>query len=125
MKKLITVLLISASCSVFAAPDCGSAALAQKMNASQLAQYNGHNAATKNKSYVALNGCVYDVTNVDEWHGGKHYKGMVAGTDLTPNISKSPHGASIVKSEGLTPVAVYVATASKVATTTTTTTTAK
>lgn len=109
MKKLITALLISASCSVFAASNCGSTT--QQINSTQLATYNGHNPATQNKSYVALNGCVYDVSNVDEWNGGKHYKGMVAGTDLTSNISKSPHGASIVKSEGLTPVAIYAVNA--------------
>ena len=105
MKKLVTALLIGASCSVFAASNCGSTT--QQMNSTQLATYNGHNSATQNKSYVALNGCVYDVTNVDEWNGGKHYKGMVAGTDVTPNIGKSPHGASIVDSEGLKPIATY------------------
>lgn len=74
------------------------------MNAATLKKYNGQNG---NPSYVALNGKVYDVSNVDEWHDGKHYKGMAAGIDLTPNISKSPHGASIVDSEGLKPIATY------------------
>lgn len=74
------------------------------MSATQLKAFDGKNG---HKAYVALNGKVYDVTNIDEWKNGKHYKGMVAGTDLTPYISKSPHGPQIVDQLGLTPVAIY------------------
>ena len=74
------------------------------MSAAQLKTFDGKNG---HKAYVALNGYVYDVSNVDEWNGGHHYKGMVAGTDLSPYIHLSPHGPGIVKKEKLTPIAVY------------------
>jgi predicted heme/steroid binding protein len=81
-----------------------AAAIPKSMSATQLKAFDGKNG---HKAYVALNGKVYDVTNIDEWKDGKHYKGMVAGTDLTPYISQSPHGANIVKELDLTPVAMY------------------
>lgn len=97
MKKIaLLTTLLSASISVFAA--------LPSMNASTLKQYDGKEG---HKSYVALNGYVYDVSGVDEWKGGQHYKNMVAGTDLTPYIGKSPHGAEIVNDEGLKPIATY------------------
>lgn len=74
------------------------------MNKASLAKYDGKNG---HKAYVALDNLVYDVTNVPEWKGGSHYKGMVAGTDLTPNIQYSPHGPSIVRSLKLKPIATY------------------
>lgn len=82
------------------------AATLPTLNAASLKQYDGKNG---HKSYVALNGKVYDVSNVEEWKGGKHYAGMVAGTDVTPYISKSPHGAGIIDDVGLKPVAIYSA----------------
>jgi len=74
------------------------------MNAATLKTYDGKNG---HKAYVALNGYVYDVSKVDAWKGGKHYKGMVAGTDLTPHISESPHGPNVVNQLHLKPVAMY------------------
>lgn len=73
-------------------------------NATTLKQYNGQQG---HKAYVALNGKVYDVSKIPQWANGKHYKGMVAGTDLTPNISKSPHGPGIVNQLGLKPVGTF------------------
>lgn len=58
-----------------------------------LAMYNGQNG---NAALVALSGKVYDVSLIPQWKSGKHYLGITAGVDLTANISKSPHGASIV-----------------------------
>ena len=74
------------------------------MNAKELAKHNGKNGQ---QSYVALNGFVYNVSDIPEWKNGKHYKGMVAGTDVTPYIKQSPHGAEIVHEEEITPVAIY------------------
>ena len=99
---------VYADASVSSAPKAttkaASAATPKLMSATQLKAFDGKNG---HKAYVALNGKVYDVTNIDEWKGGKHYKGMVAGTDLTPYISQSPHGAKIVNELELTPVATY------------------
>lgn len=57
----------------------------------ELAKYNGQNGA---KAYVAYNGLVYDVSNHPRWKNGSH-EGEKAGTDLTADLSKSPHGARV------------------------------
>jgi predicted heme/steroid binding protein len=59
----------------------------------ELAQYNGKDG---NPAYVAVNGKVYDVTDVPAWRGGSHQGAVVAGVDATEFISKSPHGASVL-----------------------------
>lgn len=97
MRKLLAILLSSTCITSFAAQ-------LPQMNAKELSRFNGKNGQ---KSYVALNGYVYDVSGLKQWNGGKHYKGMVAGTDVTPYISKSPHGADIVNEEELKPIATY------------------
>ena len=45
----------------------------------ELSMYNGMN---NNQAYVAVNGIVYDVTEVMVWNTGRHY-GLYAGRDLT------------------------------------------
>lgn len=57
----------------------------------ELAKYNGKNGAA---AYVAVNGIVYDVTNVSQWRNGTH-KGYEAGVDLTEAFKNSPHQDSI------------------------------
>jgi len=57
----------------------------------ELAKYNGQNGQP---AYVAYKGIVYDVSNVSKWAGGTH-NGEKAGTDLTNDISKSPHGEMV------------------------------
>ncbi len=59
----------------------------------ELAQYDGKDG---NPAYVAVNGKVYDVTDVPAWRGGSHQNTVVAGIDATEYISKSPHGASVL-----------------------------
>ncbi len=55
----------------------------------QLKQYDGKNG---NPAYVAVDGIIYDVTNVAKWKNGEH-NGYSAGNDLTDIIkNKSPHG---------------------------------
>lgn len=57
----------------------------------QLAQYNGKNG---NPAYIAVDGIIYDVTNVPQWKNGDH-NGFEAGNDLTEQIKTvSPHGVS-------------------------------
>ena len=72
--------------------------------AKTLKTYNGKN---KQPAYVALNGLVYDVSKVPQWQGGRHYAGMVAGTDLSGHIQDSPHGPNIVKQLKLKPIGTY------------------
>jgi len=54
----------------------------------ELATFNGNNGST---AYMAVNGTVYNVTNVAEWSNGWH-KGMhLAGTDASAVFAGSPH----------------------------------
>ena len=54
-----------------------------------LKQFDGKNG---NPAYVAVDGIIYDVTNVAKWKNGDH-NGYTAGNDLTDIIkNKSPHG---------------------------------
>lgn len=48
-----------------------------------LAKFNGEQGEL---AYVAVNGTVYDVTNINQWGNGSHY-GLVAGKDLTEFFS--------------------------------------
>ncbi len=59
----------------------------------ELSQYDGKDG---NPAYVAVNGKVYDVTDVPAWRGGSHQGEVVAGIDATAFISRSPHGASVL-----------------------------
>lgn len=59
----------------------------------ELAKFDGKNG---NPAYVAVNGVIYDVTNVPQWAGGEH-NGNTAGQDLTDVIeNQSPHGLSVL-----------------------------
>lgn len=74
-----------------------------KLTLEQLAQYDGKNG---NKAYIAIEGKIYDVTNVAQWKGGEH-NGYTAGKDLTEEIkSVSPHGLTPIKE--LKPIGVLV-----------------
>ena len=64
----------------------------QTFTADDLKQYNGQNG---NPAYVAVNGTVYDVTNVKGWNNGSH-QGLSAGMDLTSELANSPHGDSVL-----------------------------
>ena len=60
----------------------------------ELAAYNGKDGQP---AYVAVDGVIYDVTDVPEWAGGEHYSGLTAGQDLTEEIkNQSPHGLSVL-----------------------------
>ena len=60
----------------------------------QLKQYDGKNG---NPAYVAVDGVIYDMTNVPQWKNGEH-NGYSAGNDLTDIIkNKSPHGVKQLK----------------------------
>ena len=60
--------------------------------ADELAQYNGMNG---NPAYVAVDGIVYDMTQLGSWKNGKH-QGLSAGQDLTAALAESPHIKNIL-----------------------------
>lgn len=60
-----------------------------------LAAYNGKDG---NPAYVAVDGIVYDVTDVPDWTGGTHAGQYEAGKDYTEVIrTLSPHGISVLE----------------------------
>ena len=60
----------------------------------ELAQYDGKDG---NPAYIAVDGVIYDVTDVALWKNGAH-NGYTAGQDLTDEIKNiSPHGVSKLK----------------------------
>jgi predicted heme/steroid binding protein len=71
-----------------------SSSTTQTFTLDELKAYDGQNG---NPAYVAVDGIVYDVTDVEEWADGKHKKGLVAGADLTSAIGDSPHGEKVLK----------------------------
>lgn len=59
----------------------------------ELAEYNGMDGKP---AYVAVDGLIYDFTELGGWEGGKH-NGYEAGTDLTEAIdAASPHGRGVL-----------------------------
>ena len=52
--------------------------------------YNGKDG---NKAYIAVEGDIYDVSDV--WVSGEH-NGYNAGTDVTNFITSAPHGKSVL-----------------------------
>lgn len=59
-----------------------------------LQSYNGSNGKA---AYIAVDGIVYDVTQLGSWENGMH-NGYQAGQDLTEAFASSPHAKSILDS---------------------------
>ncbi len=64
----------------------------KQLTLEELKKYNGEDG---NPAYVAIDGIIYDVTDVDPWKGGKHH-GNVAGKDLSEVIGHAPHKHSVL-----------------------------
>lgn len=58
----------------------------------ELASYDGKDGR---RAYVAVDGVVYDVTDIPKWATGNH-EGNKAGTDLSDAFGASPHGKAIL-----------------------------
>jgi predicted heme/steroid binding protein len=81
-----------------------SSSALKTFTASELAKYDGQNG---NPAYIAVDGKVYDVSNVPEWKNGSHAGGRYqAGKDYSAEMAQAPHGKS--KLDGLTVVGTYV-----------------
>lgn len=82
-----------------AAPAAAEPAPAQtpqvtEMTLAELAQYNGKDGA---RAYVAVDGVIYDVTDVPPWKGGTHQGKVEAGIDASEMIKQSPHGKKVLE----------------------------
>lgn len=58
----------------------------------ELKQFDGQDGRP---AYAAVDGVVYDLSNVGPWAGGKHH-GNHAGLDLSEAITHSPHGKAVL-----------------------------
>ena len=80
-----------------------SAAEMRTFTLEELSQYTGKD---DQPGYVAVDGVVYDVTNVETWKDGEHQMGLTAGNELSEEINSSPHGKQVL--EGLPIVGEFV-----------------
>ena len=68
--------------------------MAEKVfTAEELSHFDGEEGRP---AYVAIDGVVYDVTNVEAWKGGHHH-GNDAGKDNSNAILMSPHGKKVLE----------------------------
>ena len=68
----------------------------------ELAAYDGQNGSP---AYIAIDGVVYDVTDVPQWTNGMH-NSFAAGQDLSDEMRAAPHGLS--KLSGLSAIGTIV-----------------
>jgi len=66
----------------------------EKLTPEQLAKFDGSGGE---KTYVAVGGKVYDVSDSDLWEDGEHMGAHDAGHDLTAEMEDAPHGAEVLE----------------------------
>lgn len=64
------------------------------MTLEELAKYNGKD---HENIYIAVDGLIYDVTNIKPWSTGVHQGKVTAGTDGSEMILQSPHGKKVLE----------------------------
>lgn len=64
----------------------------QTFTLDELKHYDGQDGRP---AYVAVDGVVYDVSQVGPWKGGQHH-GNHAGADLSQAITHAPHLKSVL-----------------------------
>lgn len=60
----------------------------------ELSEFSGKDGA---RAYVAVDGVIYDVTDVPPWAGGTHQGKVEAGNDVSQMILQSPHGKKVLE----------------------------
>ena len=94
MTGLLLSLVLITACAQPAEVAEEPAAEPVEMTAEELSAFNGKDGQP---AYVAVDGVIYDVTEVSFWKNGDH-NGFEAGRDLTEEIKTiSPHGISKLK----------------------------
>ena len=91
ISTVLIMLIVLAACGNSAPSADDSSETQLELTAAELAQYDGKDGQP---AYIAIDGVIYDVTNVPQWKNGDH-NGFTAGQDLTEEIKTiSPHGVS-------------------------------
>jgi predicted heme/steroid binding protein len=67
---------------------------ALELTLTEMKKYNGQNGKP---AYIAVDGIIYEVTDVSHWKGGTH-NGQKAGIDLTEALNGAPHGKEVLDS---------------------------
>jgi len=60
----------------------------------ELAEFDGQDGQP---AYVAVDGVVYDVSDLSRWLGGLHMNLHIAGEDLSEDILKAPHSKAMLQ----------------------------
>lgn len=60
----------------------------------QLEEYDGDDGMP---IYIAIDGIVYDVSDISAWSTGKHQDLVEAGEDLSDYIKNAPHGKTVLE----------------------------
>lgn len=105
--SILAVILFLYGCSVAPAPQTAAPAAPSASESAQttavppleitlneLSAFNGKDGA---KAYIAVDGVIYDVTDVPPWAGGIHQGKYQAGIDASDLIIKSPHGKKVLE----------------------------
>lgn len=77
-----------------AVPASPEADQALELTLEELAKFNGKDGA---RAYIAVDGIIYDVTDVPPWKGGTHQGKVQAGIDASEMILTSPHGKKVLE----------------------------
>lgn len=62
----------------------------QEFTLEELSKFDGQNG---HRAYIAVDGIVYDVTDVPQWDSHLHAGRFIAGKDYTEELKSAPHGA--------------------------------
>lgn len=87
---LVAILAITACTPKERADDGSDSAEPLNLTLEELSAFNGEDGQP---AYVAVDGIIYDVSDVPAWTGGTH-NGNMAGQDLSEAINDAPHGDS-------------------------------
>ena len=68
---------------------------AEELEVFTLAELAAFDGKEGRKAYVAVDGMVYDVSDVPQWNGG--HQGLFPGKDHTAAIEQSPHGKNVLR----------------------------
>ena len=91
---LAAALILSACAGSAASSQTNGNETEQTFTLEELSKYDGLEGR---KAYIAVDGVVYDVTDIPQWQDGLHQGRFQAGKDYSQEIrSESPHGLSML-----------------------------